>query len=186
MSAEPIVLDDPDPAWPDMFDRERARIAPLFPIQPRLIAHMGSTSIPGLRAKPIIDVIVQMERLEDARPAIPALEADGYSWWRDNPDTDKFYLVKGLPPAPHRTHHLHIYDNEDEVARHLMFRDHLRTHPEVRDAYQRLKEDLAAQYRDDREANSMLKTGFVDEIIAGLGGPQRRRTDRHGAGARAS
>lgn len=179
MSDEPIELHDPDGAWPLAFARERELIAPLFPTAPRLIAHIGSTSVPGLRAKPIIDIVVLMDRLDDARPAIAALEALGYSWWRDNPDTSKLFLVKGLPPAPRRSHHLHIHDNADEVQRHLVFRDHLRAHPEARAAYQQLKEDLAARYRDDREAYSTLKTGFVDEIVALAGGPARAAADRH-------
>ncbi|WP_417307885.1 GrpB family protein [Devosia sp.] len=179
MSDEPIVLHDADGAWPMDFARERELIAPLFPIAPRLIEHMGSTAIPGLRAKPVIDIVVLMDALDDARPAIAGLEASGYSWWRDNPDTSKLYLVKGLPPAPRRTHHLHIYADADEVRRHLVFRDYLRTHADARDAYQRLKEELAERYRDDRAAYSTLKTGFVDEIVALAGGPARAGTDRH-------
>ena len=82
--------------------------------------------------------------------------------------------MKGLPPAPRRTHHLHIYDDEDEVKRHLVFRDHLRSSPEARAAYLTLKEDLAARFRDDREAYSKSKTEFVDGLVLSLGGPRRR------------
>jgi GrpB-like predicted nucleotidyltransferase (UPF0157 family) len=176
--SEPIELHQPDPDWPAAFTRERDLVAPLFPEPPLLIEHMGSTSIPGLPAKPIIDIIVLMDHLEDARAAIPALEAFGYSFWRDNPDKTKFYLVKGLPPAPRRTHHLHIYDDEDEVERHLMFRDHLWANPEARDAYLAVKADLAARFRDDREAYSEGKTAFIDDLVQSIGGPARRAQDR--------
>ena len=117
--SEPIELHPYDPAWAAAFETERSLIAPLFPSPPRLIEHMGSTSVPGLAAKSVIDIIVLVDDLEAARRAIPALEATGYSFWADNPDKTKLYLVKGLPPAPKRTHHLHIYDHEPEVRRHL-------------------------------------------------------------------
>ncbi len=173
--SEPIALHEPDADWPLAFERERALIAPLFPVAPLKIEHMGSTAVPELKAKPIIDIIVLVERLEEARPAIPALEAAGYSSWAANPDKSKFYLAKGLPPAPRRTHHLHIHDDAEEVQRHLMFRDHLRANPDARNAYQQLKTDLAERFRDDREAYSKHKTGFVDALILSLGGPQRAR-----------
>jgi GrpB-like predicted nucleotidyltransferase (UPF0157 family) len=171
---EPVELHAPSPDWPADFLRERDLIAPLFPVPPLLIEHMGSTAVPGLAAKPIIDIIVLVEDLDAGRRAIPALEATGYSFWADNPDKTRLYLVKGLPPAPHRTHHLHIHDDADEVRRHLLFRDHLRAHPEVRDAYLALKSDLADRFRHDREAYSKHKTDFVDGLLLSLGGPPRR------------
>ena len=171
--SEAIELQAYDPAWPAMFERERALLVPILGPNATQIEHMGSTSIPGLPAKPVIDIIVLVIDLEAARQAIPALEATGYSFWVDNPDKSKFYLVRGLPPAPHRTHHLHIHDNGDEVRRHLIFRDHLRAYPEIRDAYLALKLDLAQRFRDDRDAYSKHKTAFVDDILHALGGPPR-------------
>jgi GrpB-like predicted nucleotidyltransferase (UPF0157 family) len=173
--SEPIELRAPDADWPLAFAREKTLIAPLFAVAPLAIEHMGSTAVPGLKAKPVIDIIVLVERLEEARPAITALEAIGYSFWAANPDKSKFYLAKGLPPAPHRTHHLHIHDDAEEVRRHLVFRDHLRDNPAAREAYQALKEDLATRFRDDREAYSKHKTGFVDALVLSLGGPARAR-----------
>ena len=171
---EPIELHAYDPVWPEIFARERALIAPILGVNAVEIEHMGSTSIPGLPAKPIIDIIVLVTDLEAARAVIPALETTGYSFWADNPDKSKFYLAKGLPPAPHRTHNLHIHDDADEVRRHLIFRDHLRAHPDVRDAYLTLKRDLAERFRDDRDAYSKQKTAFVDDIVLSLGGPARK------------
>ena len=170
---EPIELHPYDSDWPDAFERERAQIAPLL-VGARAIEHVGSTSIPGLPSKPIIDIIVLVDDVGAANTAIPALEAMGYGFWRDNPDKTKLYLAKGLPPAPRRTHHLHIHDDVDEVQRHLIFRDHLRAHPAAREAYLALKEDLASRFRDDREAYSTNKTAFIDKLILSLGGPPRR------------
>ncbi|KKC37969.1 hypothetical protein WH87_09985 [Devosia epidermidihirudinis] len=172
--SETIDLHSADPRWPLQFESERDLILPCFPTSPRLIEHMGSTAIPGLAAKPIIDIIVLVEDLTAAAAAIPALEALGYRYWAANPDKTKYYLAKGLPPAPRRTHHLHIHDDADEVRRHLMFRDHLRAHPEVRDAYLALKQELAQRFRDDREAYSRHKTEFIDALVLSLGGPARK------------
>ncbi len=172
--SEAVELHDPDGSWPAAFEAERVAIAPLFPVAPLLIEHMGSTAVPGLGAKPVIDLIVLMARLADALPAIPALEATGYSFWAANPDKTRLFLVKGLPPAPRRTHHLHIYEDADEVKRHLLFRDHLRADAATRDAYWRLKRDLADRHRHDRDAYTAAKNGFVDAVIARLGGPPRK------------
>ena len=162
---EPVELVDYDATWPELFKRERELVAPVLGANARRIEHMGSTSIPGLRAKPIVDVIVLVDDLVRARGVIPALEATGYSFWADNPDKTKLFLVKGLPPAPHRTHHLHVYDNADEVERHLIFRDRLRAHPELRDAYLALKTDLARRFRNDREAYTNHKVSFINEVV---------------------
>ncbi|MDB5526904.1 MAG: hypothetical protein JWR51_7 [Devosia sp.] len=172
--SEAIELHAADPGWPAAFEAERALILPCFITPPRLLEHMGSTAIPGLPAKPVIDIIALVDDLDTARAAILALEATGYSYWAANPDTTKLYLAKGLPPAPRRTHHLHIHDDADEVRRHLMFRDHLRANPQVRDAYFDLKRDLASRFRDDREAYSKLKTDFIDALVLSLGGPARK------------
>ena len=75
-----------------------------------------------------------------------------------------------------RTHHLHIYDDAGEITRHLLFRDHLRASPEGLAAYLALKTDLAARFRNDREAYSLGKDAFVDAVIASLGGPARRNS----------
>ena len=171
---EPIEIHPYDPDWPAAFERERALIAPILGENATLIEHMGSTSIPGLPSKPIVDIIVQVEGLDAARAAIPALEATGYSFWADNPDKTKLYLVKGLPPAPRRTHHLHIHADDVEVRRHLIFRDHLRSSPEALEAYLALKTELAARFRDDRDAYSRNKSAFIDRTIAALGGPPRQ------------
>lgn len=171
--SEAIELHPYDPGWPAAFDRERLVITPLLGPSALAIEHIGSTSVPGLVAKPVIDIAVLVDNLEAARLAIPGLEAAGYSFWADNPDTSKLFLVKGLPPAPSRTHHLHIYENETELGRHLVFRDHLRAHADVRDAYLDLKRQLATRFSNDREAYTSHKSGFIDGVVRAAGGPAR-------------
>jgi GrpB-like predicted nucleotidyltransferase (UPF0157 family) len=168
-----IIVGPYDPAWPAKFELEREFVAGCFAVPPLLIEHMGSTAVPGLPAKPVIDLIVLVNDLADGLAAVPALEAGGYSYWRDNPDKTKLFLVKGLPPAPHRTHHLHIHSNRAEIDRHLAFRDALRRDPALRDRYSALKLALARQFRHDRDAYSDAKTAFVDEVVSRTGGPRR-------------
>lgn len=170
-----IIVETYDPAWPRKFEAERPLIAACFVRPPRAIEHIGSTSVPGLDSKPVIDIIALVDDLADGVAAVPALEAVGYSFWRDNPDNATLFLVKGLPPAPQRTHHLHIYADSVELARHLTFRDALRADSNLRDTYAALKRDLATRFRHDREAYTDAKTEFIDAVVAGDGGPARSR-----------
>lgn len=160
-----VELHKYNPDWPIVFESERALLTLILGRNALRIDHMGSTAIPGLTAKPIIDVIVLVTSLDEAVAAVPALEAIGYSFWADNPDKTKLFLVRGLPPAPRRTHHLHIHADADEVERHLIFRDYLRAHSDVRDSYAALKTDLAARFRNDREAYTNHKTAFINEVV---------------------
>jgi len=160
-----VELHKYNPNWPVVFESERALLTLIFGRNALRIDHMGSTAIPGLAAKPIIDVVVLARNLDEAVATVPELEATGYSFWADNPDKTKLFLVRGLPPAPRRTHHLHIHADSDEVERHLIFRDYLRAHYDVRDAYAALKTDLAARFRNDREAYTNHKTAFINEVV---------------------
>lgn len=173
--SEAVELSPYDPDWPAAFEREKLLIAPILGGNVRLIEHMGSTAIPGLSAKPVIDVIVLVDDLEAAKEGVPALEATGYSYWAANPDTSRLFLVRGLPPAPRRTHHLHIHANAEEVNRHLLFRDRLRADPAVLAEYQALKWALAERYRHDREAYTEAKASFIDALIREMGGPERHQ-----------
>ena len=161
-----IQIEPYDAAWPAKFAVERELVLACLPRPPLAIEHNGSTAVQGLAAKPVIDIMVLVENLAEGRAAISALEAIGYSYWRDNPDTSKLFLAKGLPPAPRRTHHLHIYADATELERHLRFRDRLRADPAMRKAYQLLKSHLATEHRHDREAYTDGKSAFIDGAIA--------------------
>jgi GrpB-like predicted nucleotidyltransferase (UPF0157 family) len=131
------------------------------------IEHFGSTAIPGLAAKPIIDILIAVTSLAEAREhAIPPLEAMGYSYWRENPKTDRLFLVKGLPPrADRRTHHIHMTQTNSELWQRLLFRDYLRLHPVEARTYEQLKRILAANYHEDREAYTAAKTDYIQEVM---------------------
>jgi GrpB-like predicted nucleotidyltransferase (UPF0157 family) len=166
--ADDIVIVPYDPAWPSLYEAEAARIR--FALPPDLliaIEHFGSTAIPGLAAKPVIDILVAVRSIEEARDRVVApLTALGYAFWADNPKRDRLFFVKGLPPAPRRTHHVHLTEPSGEMWRRLLFRDYLRRDAASRAAYLALKLDLARRFPGDREAYTEGKQGFVDAIMA--------------------
>src|SRR5262249_39035074 len=131
------------------------------------IAHFGSTAVPGLPAKPIIDIAIAVRSLATARTeAVAPLERIDYAYWADNPKRDRLFFVKGLPPhAPQRTHHVHITEPDGEVWAQLRFRDYLRADHDAAARYAALKRELAAQHRADREAYTEAKASFITEIM---------------------
>jgi GrpB-like predicted nucleotidyltransferase (UPF0157 family)/catechol 2,3-dioxygenase-like lactoylglutathione lyase family enzyme len=156
------------PAWPAMFKAEAARLRTILPADLILdIQHYGSTAVPGLDAKPIIDILLATPDLADARAAFPMrLKANGYAFWADNPKIDRLFFVKGLPPsAPRRTHHLHVTEPGGELWRQLSFRDHLRGHPPDARAYAAMKHELAVRHRNDRDAYTNAKADFIHAIM---------------------
>ena len=165
--SDEIFLVDYDPDWVRQFNEEALRLRELLPSTLLLrVDHFGSTAISGLTAKPIIDLLVGVTSLEKARAeAVRPLESIGYAFWYDNPDPDHLFFVKGLPPAPHRTHHVHMVTAESSFYERLLFRDYLRNYPEEAQRYGDLKKELAARFAQDREAYTQAKSDFIAEIM---------------------
>jgi GrpB-like predicted nucleotidyltransferase (UPF0157 family) len=169
---EPIVLADYEPAWPALFDAERACVAPAVAAFAVAIEHVGSTSVPGLCAKPIIDTAVTVEQFGPPERYIPALEPLGYRFFAhpDNTARHAFGIrdAQGRRPVP--GYNLHIIEQGGSDHRRMIaFRDYLRTHPDARDAYCALKRRLAAVHGSDRSAYTEAKTAFVRDIEARAG-----------------
>ncbi len=158
-----VVLVDPDPAWPAVFAEEAARLARVLGEALIAIHHIGSTAVPGLAAKPILDLLPIVRSLEAVDGARAALEAEGYEVRGEYGMPGRRYLVRRVPHPVHA--HAWLADHP-AVARHLAFRDHLRAHPEVAAAYGALKRDLAARHAADREAYQDGKAGFIARIAA--------------------
>ena len=158
-----------DPHWPALYEAERAVLLPaLGQLGVIDIAHIGSTAVPGLAAKPVIDIAATVTSLNLARErGIEALEALGYLFWPNTPDADELFFVKGRPPrAPRRTHHLHIAEPGAAFEDPLRFRNILRADAAIAQRYAALKRELAGRYRHDREAYTKAKTAFVAAILA--------------------
>lgn len=162
--SEPIILEKYNPEWPDYFLEERAKIEKTLGHLIVKIEHIGSTAIPGMGGKPIIDILIGVEEKEDAEKCIPLLASIGYAFDPDRPEDlperkslDK--RDKGIKI------HLYIVDiNSDYWICHILFRDHLRANPEVAREYNKLKIELVKKYRYDREAYSKGKAKFIKKV----------------------
>ena len=158
-----ITLVDYDPAWPELFAREAARIRGAIGERALRVEHAGSTSVPGLAAKPIIDVVLVVVDSADEAAYVPAIEATGYALRIREPDWHEHRVLKRDDPAVN----LHVFsDGSSEVARMIAFRDWLRAHPEDRDLYERTKRELSARNWVYVQQYADAKTAVVEEIVA--------------------
>jgi GrpB-like predicted nucleotidyltransferase (UPF0157 family) len=167
LAARSIVIAEYDPRWPAMFDAEKALIEQVAGDTFVQIEHIGSTSVSGLAAKPIIDIMAAVRRLEDAEAAADRLATIGYRYAPEHNVAmpERRYFRKGSGGAS--THHLHVYA-VDEFARRpeRRFRDYLRRHPETAAEYAALKRTLAARFAHDRAAYTDAKAEFVAGVEA--------------------
>ena len=141
-----------DPRWPILFDEEAERLrATLDPSLITGLEHFGSTAVPGLSAKPIIDILIAVRSLADAQASfVEALQNLDYVYWADNPNKDRMFFVKGMPPfGSRRSHHVHVTEPEGELWQRLLFRDYLRSHPEEAARYEAVKRACARRHPMD-------------------------------------
>jgi GrpB-like predicted nucleotidyltransferase (UPF0157 family) len=153
-----------DPSWPSLFDQERAVLEQsLAPWLAGPIEHVGSTAVPGLVAKPVIDIMVAVESLAASRAAIGVAAAIGYAYFPYRPDEMHWFCK---PSASFRTHHLHLVPFAGRLwTERLAFRDHLRRNAATAAAYAALKQRLATQYQFDREAYTDAKEPFIRQVL---------------------
>ena len=163
-----IVVSDYDPNWPNVFEQEHTMIKDALGSFVLAIEHMGSTAVPGLPSKPIIDLLVGVPSLEEAKDrCIKPVEALGYIYMREYRSwlPGELFFRKG-PPGPW-THHVHLMEpSNPRWEAHLVFRDYLRTHPEAARAYADMKRSLASSSKDNIEAYRNGKNLFVEDITA--------------------
>jgi GrpB-like predicted nucleotidyltransferase (UPF0157 family) len=158
----PIELADYDPAWPQLFEQEAARIRSVLGDRAVLIEHAGSTSVPGLPAKPLIDIVLAVPDTTDEPSYVPDLTAAGYRLTIREPDWFEHRLFKG----PDTNINLHTFTaGTPEIARMLRFRDWLRSHDDDRDRYAAVKRDLARRHWRHVQHYADAKTAVVQEIM---------------------
>jgi len=166
-----IVVSDYDPAWPAIFEQERTSLHTALGRLVLTIEHIGSTAVPGLAGKPIIDLQLSVPSLAEARSrCVGPLQALGYTYMPEYEARlpGELFFRKGLP----WTHHLHVLEGDHpRWQRRLLFRDYLRDHPKVAHAYAKLKRDLAAAFADDISGYMNAKTAFVAATMAEALGP---------------
>lgn len=165
MWRKPIKVVDYDPSWPVVFAEIAARIRAAFADGPQIeVEHVGSTSVPGLPAKPIVDIDVVIPSRVDLPDAIMRLAALGYVHQGDGGIAGRESFETPLE-APR--HYLYVCaQGSAELRRHLAFRDYLRAHPCAAKRCGELKRDLAARYGADIDAYSRGKTAFVEAVLA--------------------
>jgi GrpB-like predicted nucleotidyltransferase (UPF0157 family) len=164
MNDPPVVIEPYDPTWPAMFETEkRVLSAVLAPWLVGPIEHIGSTAVPSLPAKPVIDIMSAVRDLPSSRPAIEALRPLNYCYFAYKADVMHWFCK----PSPfNRTHHLHLVPFESQLWRErLSFRDCLRSDAATRNAYTQLKLELAGRFKNDREAYTEAKTEFIQAVV---------------------
>jgi GrpB-like predicted nucleotidyltransferase (UPF0157 family) len=161
-----VRLEPYTPEWAQLYQRERARLAAALGAHMLEIEHVGSTAIPGILAKPVLDIAAAVDSFEAAVVCVAPLEALGYAYRGENGIPRRHYFVLRAPDGETTRVHLHMLEMESaEWKNHLLFRDHLRAHPQDAHAYQALKQQLMEQHRHDRAAYTEGKAAFVARIL---------------------
>jgi GrpB-like predicted nucleotidyltransferase (UPF0157 family) len=155
-----------DDAWPERFAEESRAIFGVLGGHALAVEHIGSTAIPRIAAKPVIDIMVLIESIAAAPALFEPLERLDYHYYPYAEDVtpERRWFCK--PGPAHRTHHLHLVQACSPFHRdHLLFRDYLRAHPDEAARYEALKRDLAARFPEDREAYTDAKGPFVRAVL---------------------
>lgn len=162
-----IEVVDYDPQWPELFLAEEKDLRQAFGVSLITLEHVGSTSVPGLASKPVVDIQAIVRAIPEAQMAIPFLAKLGYEQGVFARDPESRLFFKKFNADRILTHHLHVYEpNHVALSQHLLFRDYLCSHPEEAMRYSDLKQKLAQQYRHERVAYSHAKTEYIEAVLA--------------------
>jgi GrpB-like predicted nucleotidyltransferase (UPF0157 family) len=163
--SEEIEIVEYDPMWPALYEQERIMLAEALGLYAIDVQHVGSTSVPGLAAKPIVDIAVVIEQYPLPDDRVAAIVALGYEHMGEFGIPRRHYFRKG-PTGTLRTHHVHVIElTNPEWENFILFRDYLRAHADVAQEYARLKKALAAQYTQDRVTYTESKAPFIKDIM---------------------
>jgi GrpB-like predicted nucleotidyltransferase (UPF0157 family) len=162
MARPAIFLSPYDGAWPRLFEAEADRIEAACVGLPVRLEHIGSTSVPGLAAKPVIDILAGRPPRSRAEPYIAAFKQLGYEHKGAFGIPGREYFRRGSP----RSHHVHLFSWSNPLwDDHIVFRDWLREHPEARRDYEALKRDLSIAFAEDRNGYTDAKGPFIRSIL---------------------
>ena len=164
MSRAPVILEEYDSSWPSKFEEEKEYLmAVAGKWHFGSIEHVGSTAVPGMVAKPVIDVMFGVKTLDESRAAIEALVEAGYEYWPYKAEVMHWFCK---PSDAFRTHHLHLIPYESPLwQERIKFRELLRSDDKVATEYANMKRELAATYREDREAYTDKKWPFIQRVL---------------------
>lgn len=160
-----VTVVEYSPVWPDLFEQEKCLLQSVLVNTGVVIEHVGSTAVPGLAAKPIIDLMLGLPDFSQADTLIPKITAQGYIYVSKYEDVmpDRRYCTKEQGQT--RTHHIHLVEiGSDFWERHLLFRNFLRQNPDVAHNYAALKKELAQREWQDGNEYAEAKTEFIRGI----------------------
>ncbi len=162
-NSEAIEIVEYEPRWATTYRQEKEIISVALKQEFIDIQHIGSTSVPGLSAKPIIDILIAVNKLNTPEKYSRHLQKIGYQYIYYAENIDRLFFRKGTP----RTHHIHIVEYDSWTYwRHILFRDYLLAHPETAQHYEQLKRKMALKFKTDRDAYTNSKTAFIESIVA--------------------
>jgi GrpB-like predicted nucleotidyltransferase (UPF0157 family) len=160
-----ILLREYNPEWPVLYEQCAARLKSIFGPNIR-IEHYGSTSIPGMAAKPVIDILMEIPSVEEARRrTISRFNSPVWEYWQY---WDHMAFIRRDERTGVRTHHIHVAPKDHKIWRGLIFRDYLRSHMDIAREYERLKTELAIKFNQDREGYTEAKGEFVRRVLSDI------------------
>lgn len=164
MTRASIILEEYDSSWPEKFKKEKAYLLSVAgPWNDGTIEHVGSTAVPGMVAKPVIDIMFGVKSLEHSKPAIEVLVESGYEYWPYKTDVMHWFCK---PTDAFRTHHLHLIPFGSPLwNERIKFRELLRSDKSIFEQYAKLKQGLAASHKEDREAYTQKKWPFIKQAL---------------------
>ena len=172
MTPDSVIIVTPDPTWAEAFEHVKADLVVALGARVLGVEHIGSTAVPGLAAKPVIDVLLGVWSIDEVKAFIPVLQARGWEYPEDmnaGLTARRFFLRRNAEGA--RVHHAHfVVHRGPPWDEYIGFRDKLRERADLRERYEHLKRELAAKYHDQRERYTASKTDFVREVLE-LDGP---------------
>lgn len=161
-----VKVEPYDARWMEEFEREKLRLLQVFGDKIIQIEHIGSTSVEGLCAKPVIDMVAGVKNFDELPYFVELLQKLGYEYIPERMMGDRKFFPKG--ERDNRTHHLNIViiNNPDQWVAPLAFRDYLTSHGDVRNEYANLKQDLAIKYSKNRDSYTKAKNTFIKSVLA--------------------
>lgn len=164
MAIVAVLLVPYDPRWPRLFEAERERVEAAPGARAVGVEHVGSTAVPGLDAKPVVNLLVGVSSMRDAKRCVRPLEGIRYEHRGEAGIPGRLFFRKAHDGR--RAYHLHVAEVGGAFwDEHLLFRDYLRAHPQTARYYARLKHELAAREGQDREAYTAAEAGFVKDVL---------------------
>jgi GrpB-like predicted nucleotidyltransferase (UPF0157 family) len=172
-AADPVVLAPHNSAWREQFEELEEQMKAVCGDRLVAIHHIGSTSVPGLAAKPLIDMMPELRRHDDGPDLAPLLAPLGFVYFGSyGIDGRHFFRRKAAVDV-----NVHMFETGHiEIERHVVFRDALRTDPSLLAAYQTLKEELSARFPNDVDSYALSKSDFIEGVLRDLSAPERPRS----------